>query len=217
MTFTDKELTELSDRVSATMSDKRFRHTKSVEEEITRMGALYLPDQIDLLRASALLHDIAKEMPAKEQEEICRTNRDPDLEHAVKSPAIMHGHTASYLIPKSYPKYALPEIISAVYKHTTGAEEMSVFDKLLFLADFIEPERPWQICQDVRRSFWDGMPDTVPERMRRLDETVLYILEFTVQYLRDKGTVPDPTTEKAAVALRKDYEQRYNLKEKPND
>ena len=94
---------------------------------------------------------------------------------------------------------------------------MSVFDKLLFLADFIEPERPWQICRDVRRSFWDGMPDTVPERMRRLDETVLYILEFTVQYLRDKGTVPDPTTEKAAVALRKDYEQRYNLKEKPND
>ncbi len=217
MTFNDKELTELSDAVRATMSEKRFRHTKSVEEEIARMGALYLPEKIPELRAAALLHDIAKELPTEEQQEICRTNDDPDLAHAIRSPAIMHGHTASYLIPIIYPKYALPEIISAVYKHTTGAEEMSVFDKLLFLADFIEPERPWQVCQDVRRSFWDAMPDTEPERIRRLDETVLYILEFTVQYLRDKGTIPDPTTEKAAAALRREYEIRYRLKEKPND
>ena len=149
--FNEQELRTLSDAVRATLSEKRFRHTEGVEEEIVRMGKIYLPDRIDELRAAALLHDVAKELTVDEQIAICRENGDPELETAINSPAILHGHAASYLIPKSYEKYALPEIISAIYKHTTGAEKMTVFEKMLFLADFIEPNRPWQYCQTARR------------------------------------------------------------------
>ena len=203
--FNEQELRTLSDAVRATLSEKRFRHTEGVEEEIVRMGKIYLPDRIDELRAAALLHDVAKELTVDEQIAICRENGDPELETAIRSPAILHGHAAAYLIPKLYGKYALPEIISAIYKHTTGAEKMTVFEKLLFLADFIEPNRPWQYCQTARQKFWELLPADPNDRLRHLDLFVLTVLEFTLRYLLERGTVPDPATERAAKALRKQY------------
>ena len=203
MTFTDKELSELKNAVRGVLSEKRFKHTEGVYEEISRMGTVFLPDRIPELRAAALLHDVAKELPIEEQIEICRTHKDPELESAVRSPAILHGHAAAYIIPDSYPKYNLPEIISAIYKHTTGAEEMSVFDKLLFLADFIEPTRLWTECKNARDRFWRDLPDDPAGRLRRLDESVLSVLDFTLAYLVGRGVTPDPTTEKAAAALRR--------------
>ena len=210
MIFTDKELSELKDEVRGVLSEKRFDHTEGVCEEITRMGAVYLPDRIPELCAAALLHDIAKELPIEEQIAICQKYVDPELSSAVKSPAILHGHAASYLIRDSYPKYALPEIISSIYKHTTGAEEMSVFEKLLFLADFIEPNRAWTECRNARERFWNKMPDDPPGRLRRLDESVLSVLEFTLDYLRGRGITPDPATEKAAAALRRKIQNATN-------
>ena len=203
--FNEQDLQELSDEVAARLSEKRFLHTKGVEEEIARLGRIYLPGKITELRAAALLHDLAKEKPIEEQIAICRENCDPELDSAVKSPAILHGHAAAYLIPDSYPEFNLPEIISAIYKHTTGAEEMSIFDKLLFLADFIEPNREWNRCRETRKAFWDAMPRDPAARIRHLDLTVLSVLEFTVSYLYERGIVPDPATERAANALRQTY------------
>ena len=203
--YNEKDLRDLSDEVSTKLSEKRFRHTKGVEEEIARLGELYLPEKIPELRAAALLHDIAKEMPIEEQIAICRENGDPELDSAEKSPAILHGHAASYLIPKTYPKYALPDIISSIYKHTTGAERMSTFDKLLFFADFIEPNRPWQYCRKAREEFYSGMPGDPSARTSHLDLSILSVLEFTLRYLREKGTEPDPTTERAAASLKELY------------
>ena len=201
--ITEKELAELSFSIAARLSEKRFAHTKGVEEEIRRMGEIYLPDKIPELRAAALLHDVAKELSVEEQIAICLKGGDPELETAMRSPAILHGHAAAYLIPKTDPKYDLPEIISAIYKHTTGAEQMSTFDKLLFLADFIEPNRPWSFCRDAREKFWSSMPDDPDARLRHLDLTVLAVLTFTLDYLRARGTTPDPTTERAAAALKR--------------
>ena len=203
--FNEQDLRELSDEVSTRLSEKRFLHTKGVEEEITRLGRIYLPEKITELRAAALLHDLAKELPIEEQIAICRENGDPELDSAVRSPAILHGHAGAYLIPKSYQKFSLPEIISSIYKHTTGAEKMSTFDKLLFLADFIEPNRPWTFCRDAREKFWSSMPDDPDARLRHLDLTVLSVLTFTLDYLRSRGSDPDPTTERAAAALKRIY------------
>ena len=205
MTYNEQDLRELSDSVAARLSEKRFLHTKGVEQEIERLALIYLPEKITELRAAALLHDLAKELPIEEQIAICRENGDPELDTAVRSPAILHGHAAAYLIPKYYPKYALPEIISAIYKHTTGAERMSTFDKLLFFADFIEPNRPWQYCRKAREKFYAGMPDDPSARSVHLDLSILSVLAFTLRYLKEKGTEPDPTTERAAAALKKQY------------
>ena len=203
--FNEQDLRELSDEVSTRLSEKRFLHTKGVEEEITRLGRIYLPEKITELRAAALLHDLAKELPIEEQIAICREKGDPELDSAVRSPAILHGHAAAYLIPKSYQKFSLPEIISSIYKHTTGAEKMSTFDKLLFFADFIEPNRPWQYCRAAREKFYSGMPADPSDIIRHLDLSILAVLEFTLQYLKDKGIEPDPTTERAAAALKRQY------------
>ena len=199
--YSEKDLEALSHSVSGRMSAKRFRHTHGVEEEAARMGVIYLPDRIPELRAAGLLHDMAKEMPIEEQIEVCRQNGDPELAQLENAPAIAHAHAASYLIPKLYPNYALPEIISSIYKHTTGAVEFSTFDKIIFLSDFIEPNRPYDESIRLRKAFWDEMPEEPKNRLLHLDRTVLSCLRYIQFFLTQKGIVPDPTTARAADAL----------------
>ena len=201
--FREEDLETITRSVKTRMSDKRYRHTLGVEDEASRMGAVYLPEKVSDLRAAALLHDLAKELPIEEQVAICRENADPELAELEKSPAIAHGHAAAYLIPKRYPNYALPEIISSIYKHTTGATEFSTFEKIIFLADFIEPNRPFDECIRLRNAFWDGMPEDPTERLLHLDRTVLSCLRYVETFLTEKGIVPDPTTARAADALEK--------------
>ena len=102
--ITETELSALSSSVAARLSEKRFAHTKGVEEEIVRMGAIYLPDRIPELRAAALLHDVAKELPLEEQIAICREEGDRELETATRSPAILHGHAAASCVRLCFEK-----------------------------------------------------------------------------------------------------------------
>ena len=58
--ITEKMLAELRERVKPYLTDKRYLHTLAVEEEAAALGSVYLPSDINRLRAAALLHDITK-------------------------------------------------------------------------------------------------------------------------------------------------------------
>ena len=67
MTYSENMLDELRQTVCAGMSERRFVHTAEVEKMAVRLGELYAPDKIDILRAAALLHDVTKEKNLSEQ------------------------------------------------------------------------------------------------------------------------------------------------------
>ena len=78
-----------------------------------------------------------------------------------------------------------PEILSAIAYHTTGHPDMTLMDKIIFVADYIEPNR--KIIRDL--------PEIRKEAFIDLDRCIIHILKNTLEYLKDKEYVIDETTE----------------------
>ena len=187
-TITEQMLDELRERVMQGMSPKRFRHTVAVEEMVTRLCALYCPDLTLRMRAAALLHDITKELDGAEQERLCQAYGLPVTPADRISPKTFHARTAAAMIPVSYPAFDDPVIVSAVRWHTTGHAGMTLCEKLLYLADYIDDSRTFQNCVILRRYFFGANPQkmTEEERLTLLRETMLLSYDMTVRDLLDE-------------------------------
>ena len=192
-------LSDLRATLEARISQKRFCHTLGVEREIERLGQIYLPDSIPSLRAAALLHDVTKELSAEEQIALCEMYGIPVTQIDRISPKTFHAKTACPVIVNEFPQFATEEILDAVRKHTTGASEMSVFAKLLYLADYIEDTRTFPDCVTLRNLFWDGVKCTDGSSealIDLLDRTLLISFDMTVACLiREKAAIAAETVE----------------------
>ena len=189
--FTKESLDALRESLKDTMSEKRYRHTVAVEDMVARLAALYCPEKTDVLRAAALLHDITKELDTEEQMSICR-ERGVELEdNAEYAPKTLHARTAAVLIPERYPAYAHPEVISAVRWHTTGHAYMTLGEKLVYLADYIDESRRFPDCVRLRKLFWDAHPERMipDERAEHLRDVLIVSYEMTVRGLLDDGAL----------------------------
>lgn len=187
--ITEKMLDGLRERIMESMSPKRFVHTVAVEEMVVRLAALYCPDQTLPLRAAALLHDVTKEKKTAEQVELCRELGLNVSEEDLLAPKTFHAKTAAALIPRAYAEFAHPTVVDAVRWHTTGRAEMSIPEKLLYLADYIDESRTFENCVRLRRFFWDAHPEDMGEkdRLTHLRETLLLSYRFTIEDLIAEG------------------------------
>ena len=164
--FSERALVTLREQVRTVMSEKRFAHTLGAEATVAEMAALYCPEKTGMLRAAALLHDCTKEYGERETREVLKSARvslRPDEE---QSPQIWHAITAELEIPRLYPEFADPELLSSVRWHTTGHVGMTVPEALLYLADVIEPTREYPACVALRNRFWNAEPATMSAEER---------------------------------------------------
>lgn len=182
-------LEKLRGRVRAEMSDFRWSHTEGVERMAQRLAAIYSPDRENLWRAAALLHDITKEKKTDEQIKICEQYGYKLREDEISSPAILHAITASLIIPEEYHEFACDEIISAVRWHTTGRADMSLCEKIIYLADYIEDTRKYEECIALRNEFFDAHPEkmTAEGAIEHLDRVILQSLCMTIEDITAKG------------------------------
>ncbi len=206
--FTSDEIEKLREIVRQVQDEPRFLHTLGVETEVIRMGQIYLPHQVDELQAAALLHDLTKEYKGDAQIALCRELGLDVTEEERLSPQVLHGKTAVALIKKEYPRFATPDILTAIDCHTTGDVDMSIFSMILFVADFIEGGRIYPACQELRQSFWEEVKtDTSTTPLIR---ATLHELQFTVQYLKKKNlTICSKTL--SAMAYLLNEEKGYYL------
>ena len=202
MTLTKEKLDFLRAEVEKRLSPKRFFHTLGVEAEVVALGELYLPEQIPALRAAALLHDITKELSTPEQIALLRAYGIPESQDELLSPQVLHGKTAAAMIKSEFADFALDEIISAVDCHTTGKVGMTVFDCILFLADYIEAGRRWEACQAMRNEFW-GVDKATLIKKEHLYLTVIKILENTLAYLKRNQMHIQKDTKEALAYVQK--------------
>ena len=187
--ITEQMLDELRERILPKMSIKRFRHTVAVEEMAVRLCRLYCPASEQLLRAAALLHDVTKECSAEEQIALCeRFGLEVTAEDRL-APKTFHARTAAAMIPTEFPDFAHPTVINAVRWHTTGREDMTVEEKLLYLADYIDESRTFENCVILRRYFWGADPEhmNTAEREALLRDTLLLSYRMTMEDLLSEG------------------------------
>ena len=189
--ITEEMLDALRERVMKKLSPKRFRHTLAVEEMVMRLCALYCPEMTLQMRAAALLHDITKEMEICQQESMCREFGLSVTAQDRSSPKTFHARTAAAMIPSAYPDFDDPIIVSAVRWHTTGHAEMTLTEKLLYLADYIDDSRAFRNCVLLRRYFFGANPKkmTPKERDVLLRETLLLSYDMTIRDLLDEGAL----------------------------
>ena len=162
---------------------------KTLEEMVARLSGLYCPEEEASLRAAALLHDITKEKNTKEHVELCRKYGIPVTEQDLLAPKTFHARTAAAMIPVLFPDFANETVVSAVRWHTTGRADMTLAEKLLYLADYIDESRTFHNCVLLRRSFWEADPASMnqEEREAHLRDTLILSFDMTVKDLIEEG------------------------------
>ena len=134
-------------------------------------------------RMAGLLHDCAKYLSADDKIAYSKRFGMPMSKYEKKNPELLHAKLGACF---AHTKYGVtdPEILSAITWHTTGKPDMSLLDKIVYVADYLEPNRNQAPnLHEVRElAFWD------------LDECLCQILEDSIKYLSNKKSTTDPMT-----------------------
>ena len=162
---------------------KRFAHTLGVECTAAALAMKYQADVTDA-QIAGLLHDCAKCLTDEKRVSICEKHRIPMTDIERRNPFLLHAKVGEYLAREKY-GITNPDILNAIRFHTTGRENMSLLERIVFVADYIEPgRRQAPNLTEIRQlAFTD------------LDAAMLKILEDTLSYLKATGGELDPMTE----------------------
>ena len=194
--ITERMLNALREEIRSSMSEKRFRHTAEVEQMAIRLGELYAPHKIPMLRGAALLHDLTKEYSKDHHLMICAQKNIPLTKEDVHAPKTLHARTAVALIPDRFPAFASKELLSCVRWHTTGRRGMTLCEKLIYLADYIDLSRTFEDCVRLREYFFSANPEAMgeEERLAHLRNTLILSFDMTVRGLLEEGAPVSPDT-----------------------
>lgn len=203
MKFTKEQIDALRSEVGERLSEKRFAHTLGVERMAVKIGERCLPDRLDELSVAALLHDISKEYSEAEHLAVAKRHNITMTEAERGEPALWHSLTAAAVVSEELPEYADRDILSAVYNHTVGSPDMSVFDEIILLSDYIEEGRKYERCVALRDSFLselDRAPDC-GEAILALHRAVAKSLDNNIQEFISRGKSYHKRTELTRDAI----------------
>ena len=203
--ISENMLNVLREEIRSQMSERRYKHTLGVENAVEYMAEFFITSRKSELRAAALLHDITKEYSFEKQLKICNEFGIILRDDEISVPEVLHGITAAALIPYYYPNYASEDIVSSVRWHTTGYENMTLFDKIICLADYIEDGREYCECIEVRNFFKSNIITALnySERINILNISLLRSLSNTINHLESAGKTINQDTIKAKDWLTK--------------
>ena len=189
MKFTEKQIDLLRHEVGKKLSNKRFMHTLGVEKMAVLIGEKILPDLVDKIRVAALLHDISKEYSEAEHLDIVKRHNLLMTDEDIATPPLWHSITAPGAVKDEFPEYADSEVLSAVSNHTVGSPDMSVFDEIILLSDYIEEGRSYKNCIDVREMFLSEleMANSKEECVSALHRAVALSLDNNIKEFVSRG------------------------------
>lgn len=184
-----KQLTmkEIRKAIRKAQDAKRYEHTVGVEYTAAALAMRYGASVEDALLAG-LLHDCAKCLSDEKLIALCEKYHIPVSESERKLPFLLHGKVGGYLAQKKY-GIQNQDVVNAIVNHTMGREEMSLLEKIVFVADYIEPGRTHAANLDALREL----------AFQDIDLAMLRVLEGTLEHLRSNGWAIDSRTEKTYV------------------
>lgn len=176
------EVNEIRKSLKKTLDKGRYEHTKGV---MYTAGCLAMAHgyPIDTAMLAGLLHDCAKCIPNDEKIRLCKKNEIPITPVEYESPYLLHAKLGAYLAETEY-EVKNPQILHAIKVHTTGEPDMSVLDKIIYIADYIEPgrDKAANLIKVRQPAFED------------LDACMALILKDSLKYLSSRGGSIDPMT-----------------------
>lgn len=186
----ESALASLRERIKDYIGGKRLSHTYGVEREIAKLAAIYDPDEEFDLRAAALLHDITKPLKPDEQLKLCGEYGIPCTPGDRLMPKTFHAKTGAQTVRRKFPEFANGTVCDSILYHTTGKADMTMPEKLLYLADYIEDTRTFPDCVELREYFWNRIPTAKDDAARNavLRDTLITSFDMTIKGLIGDGT-----------------------------
>ena len=168
---------------------KRIPHVRGCEQEAVKLAKCWGENEDDA-RAAAILHDCTKYLNLEEQLSLCEKYGIilDDLEKvAVK---LLHSKTGCAIARY---EYGMPDrVCEAICWHTTGKPDMTKLEKILYIADYMEPTRDFDGVEKLRALVYEN-----------LDAAVRLGLEMSVEELTERGVPVHPNTAEALRFLTK--------------
>ena len=167
---------------------KRIAHVQGTEEEAVRLARRWGADE-EKARRGAILHDCTKYLTMEEQLQLCRKYGIvlDDLEQqAVK---LLHAKTGACVARDVYG--VSDDVYEAIFWHTTGKADMTLLEKILYIADYMEPNRDFPGVERLRTLAYQD-----------LDQAVLAGCEMSIQEMKDRGLPVHTNTVRARDWLR---------------
>ncbi|SFR97347.1 bis(5'-nucleosyl)-tetraphosphatase (symmetrical) YqeK [Anaeromicropila populeti] len=168
------------------LPEKRYIHTQGVAFIAAALAMRYGYNIKDA-QIAGLLHDCAKYMGDEKLITICNLSGINLSDVELNNPYLLHGKVGALIAAEEY-TIKDDNILNAIRYHTTGKPEMNLLEKIIFIADYIEPSRK-KIpgLDEIRQSAFIDM-----------DQTVFMILSNTISYLKDENEKEiDPVTVEA--------------------
>lgn len=168
---------EIRDRIG----EKRFLHTLRVRDTAIELAKIHNVD-LESAEVAGFLHDCAK---IRDHEKLMKAARENKLlltKEMIKAPQIIHSYLGALYARELY-GIEDEDILNAITYHTTGRANMSDLEKIIFLADYIEPMRNF-----------DGVERARHLAKKDLDAAMYFALNNTLKFLVDHDTYIVPTT-----------------------
>ena len=178
----------LQQQMKTVMNEKRYEHTLGVSYTSAALAMRYGYD-ITAARVAGMLHANAKCVDDLTLLQLSNQYGLPVSEAEKQNPYLLHAKVGAYLAKEKY-GVGEDEIIQAVRYHTTGRPNMSLLEKIVFVADYIEPNR----------RMIDGLDEIRQLVFEDLDQGVAKILERTLQYLKSKSNEQSSIDEMTVMA-----------------
>lgn len=188
----DTELQKIKRYLKRELTEKRRQHTYRVADEAVSLAKQYGVDP-KKAEIAGLCHDLARNMSQQELDKwIQRLQLDSSL---LGNRNLSHGVVAGALLPQLF-GIADEDIIDAVTYHTTGRRGMSQLEKVLYLADAIEPGRQYPGLEELRSIAYQN-----------LDQACFIALQRSALYVKEKEAVLDLKTVEAINDLETERKQ----------
>ena len=168
---------QMKEKLSTMLTEHRYTHSLGVMETAEKMAKTFNVD-VENAIVAGLLHDCAKQIDRQVQLKMCK-ERNIELDEIKKSaPSLVHADLGASVARTEF-GVTDDDVLSAIKYHTLGRKNMSDLEKVLFLADVIEPNR---------RDF-EGLLELRDLCYKDLDEAMLYGLTLSIENVERKGRI----------------------------
>ena len=182
-------LAELEAEVLSLMNPNRVAHVLGCRDCAVELARLYGENEVDAARAG-LLHDITKAIDGPLQLTLCAEYGIVLDTFSRAFPKTLHALTGSLVAGRIFGENE--NVVSAVCHHTTGRADMTLLEKIIYIADYVERNRNFPGVEEMRRLAYTD-----------LDAAVLMGLESAVAHVRRQGQGLAPATLEALEYLQK--------------
>lgn len=175
-------------RVSLSLhKNSRVPHATGVCEMARALAGRFGADEALAVRAG-ILHDVTKALPPREQLGLAEKLGVRLTDFEKKNPQLLHAKTGAAVAQEIFGEN--DAVCEAICWHTTGKADMTQLEKIIYLADMIEPNRSYPGIESIRRAAEES-----------LDEAVLLALGKSISFVRERGLEVDEDSERARAFL----------------